>query len=60
MAAQARRVKPLMRAAGPLRPFQAETEPLLRLIERLGSQKACRHVRVQKDGMSLTLGRVGD
>ena len=49
----------LMRAAGPRNGYDRQSEPLVALVERLSAYKSCTQVRVQKDGMSLTIGRRG-
>jgi oxaloacetate decarboxylase alpha subunit len=44
-----------LRAAGP--PVNGEPSPLLRLVEQLNRSKGCRQIRIQKEGLSITLRR---
>jgi oxaloacetate decarboxylase alpha subunit len=47
----------LLRAMGPRKYVNGAQFPLLSLIETLDRTKSCRHVRIQKEGLSITLGR---
>jgi oxaloacetate decarboxylase alpha subunit len=46
-----------LRAAGPSKPLNGEPSALLRLVEQLNRSKGCRQIRIQKEGLSITLHR---
>src|ERR1035437_9082449 len=46
-----------LRAAGPSKPLNGEPSALLRLVEQLNRSKGCRQIRIQKEGLSVTLHR---
>lgn len=46
-----------LRAAGPSKSLNGEPSALLRLVEQLNRSKGCRQIRIQKEGLSITLHR---